>query len=171
MRGEELTKRQTNRIGNYMISVQSLDAHCATLRVMVQKQELKFEETLHIHDFVDIKKQLKNGKKLEEINQMSLLFLKLMVSSISEEKVIVELDELPFKKILRDSEKIKTASSKIVQEVRGLMLVLSKEIAVLIPKTLVETPSSNNQKTVLTKTEEKKEANEKRIKEIFEFKG
>ena len=51
------------------------------------------------------------------------------------------------------------------------MLVLSKEIAVLIPKTLVETPSSNNQKTVLTKTEEKKEANEKRIKEIFEFKG
>ena len=102
---------------------------------------------------------------------MSLLFLKLMVSSISEEKVIVELDELPFKKILRDSEKIKAASSKIVQEVRGLMLVLSKEIAVLIPKTLVETPSSNNQKTVLTKTEEKKEANEKRIKEIFEFKG
>ena len=132
---------------------------------------MKFEETLHIHDFVDIKKQLKNGKKLEEINQMSLLFLKLMVSSISEEKVIVELDELPFKKILRGSEKIKTASSKIVQEVRGLMLVLSKEIAVLIPKTLVETPSSNNQKTVLTKTEEKKEANEKRIREIFEFKG
>ena len=75
---------------------------------------MKFEETLHIHDFVDIKKQLKNGKKLEEINQMSLLFLKLMVSSISEEKVIVELDELPFKKILRGSEKIKTASSKIV---------------------------------------------------------
>lgn len=138
---------------------------------MVQKEELKFEETLHIHDFIDIKKQLKNGKKLEEINQMSLLFLKLMVSSISEEKVIVELDELPFKKILRDSEKIKTAISKIVKEVRGLMLILSKEIAVIIPKTLAEIPSSYNQKTVLIKAEEKKEANDKRIKEIFEFKG
>jgi len=32
---------------------------------MVQKEEYKFEETLHIYDFIDIKKQLKSGKKLE----------------------------------------------------------------------------------------------------------
>jgi len=48
-----------------VITVETLDAQCATLKVMVQKEEYKFEETLHIYDFIDIKKQLKSGKKLE----------------------------------------------------------------------------------------------------------
>lgn len=106
MRGDQLTKRQTNKIRNYVIAVETLDAQCATLKVMVQKEEYKFEETLHIYDFIDIKKQLKSGKKLEQINQMSLLFLKLMISSINDQKVIVDFDQLPFKKIIRDSKKI-----------------------------------------------------------------
>ena len=38
---------------------------CATLRAKVEKGDIKFEETLHIYDFIDIKKQLRNGKELE----------------------------------------------------------------------------------------------------------
>lgn len=69
----------------------------------VERQQERFEETLNIYDFINIKKQLKSGKKLDEINQMSLLFLKLMISAVSDPKMIVELDHLPLKKIIRDS--------------------------------------------------------------------
>jgi hypothetical protein len=56
---------------------------------------------------------------------------------------------------------------KTVAEVRGLMLILSKEIAVIVPKNVAEIPSSYILKTRLAKTEEKKEASDKRIKEVF----
>jgi len=51
--------------------------------------------------------------------------------------------------------------------VKGVILILSKEIAVVVPRTLAEIPLSYNLKPALTKKEENKEANDKCIKEIF----
>lgn len=44
-----------------------------------------------MHDFVSIKQMLKAGKSMEEINQLSLLFLKLMISSAAHAKKLTIL--------------------------------------------------------------------------------
>jgi hypothetical protein len=62
-----------------------------------------FEESVSIYDFFDIKNKLKAGVKLDQINQMSLLFLKLMITSdnLNRSTRVIELYDLPWRKILR----------------------------------------------------------------------
>lgn len=58
----------------------------------------QFEETIHVHDFIDIKQLIKSGKNMQDISHLSLLFLKLMLSSAATSKklVILEGKDLPF---------------------------------------------------------------------------
>jgi hypothetical protein len=58
----------------------------------------RFEETIHVHDFIDIKQLIKAGKTMQDISDLSLLFLKLMISSAAGSKKLVVLEgkDLPY---------------------------------------------------------------------------
>lgn len=58
----------------------------------------RFEETIHVHDFIDIKQLIKSGKSMQDISDLSLLFLKLMISSAAAGKKlgILEGKDLPY---------------------------------------------------------------------------
>lgn len=77
-------------IGAYQVTAEALDNHCNSVKVSVtSKTGLYFEETISIYDLVDVRKKLKQGSSLQEINQMSLLFLKLMLSPGSNNPISV----------------------------------------------------------------------------------
>lgn len=74
----------------------------------INRGEERFEETIHVHDFIDIKQLIKAGKTMQDIADLSLLFLKLMISSTvsSKKSVITEAKDLPYEKIIKEKEKL-----------------------------------------------------------------
>lgn len=78
---DKITNKERVKYQLCDITLTPLDARCNALRIEVQQGEMRFEETISVYDFVDIKKLLRVGKKLKEINEYSLLFVKLMIST------------------------------------------------------------------------------------------
>jgi hypothetical protein len=66
--------------------------------VEISRGQGRFEETIHVHDFIDIKQLIKAGKTMQDIADLSLLFLKLMISTAasSGKLVIMEAKDLPY---------------------------------------------------------------------------
>ena len=98
----KLLEQQSAKIGKYVVTAIALDDRCNSFKVTVKSGENWFEETVGLFDFIDVKKKLREGKKLGEMNGLSLLFLKMMIFSKNEhEDKVVELSEVPWRKIIR----------------------------------------------------------------------
>lgn len=135
--------KESLKYESYEITLTPLDQNCNSLKVEVRKHELYFEETISIYDFVDIKKLIKAGKTMQQINQFSLLFLKLMISTAVQKKklAITEAKDIPFEKLIKRKEDMrKWALSGENNEVKGLFLQVREELFVVIPKLLVNPP-------------------------------
>ena len=110
------------------ITLTALDERCNSLRIEVQHGEMRFEETVSVYDFVDIKKMLRAGKKLKEINEFSLLFVKLMISTGASAKKmqVFSIKDLPLDKVVKGKVEIEAKWGKADQEedVKALALKL-----------------------------------------------
>ena len=96
-----------------------------------------------MYDFIDIKSLLKCGKKVQDINELSLLFLKLMISvAVSTKKIrIIEVKDVPFNKLINKKEGVeKWVKNDEKDEVKGLMLHVKEDLFIIIPKLLVVPP-------------------------------
>jgi hypothetical protein len=107
---DRLVSQQKEQYHGYEICITPLDGRCSSLRVEVGKGDgdEKFEETISIYDFVEIGKLLKSGKSMSEINELSLLFLKLMIAtSLTTKRLkIWRVGEFPYSKLIKQSIKI-----------------------------------------------------------------
>jgi hypothetical protein len=97
------TAREVLRCEPYEIVLTALDEKCNSLRVEVGQGEHRFEETVNVYDFVDIKQLIKAGKTMQDISNYSLLFLKLMISTaVTAKRIsIIEAAGIPFAKLIR----------------------------------------------------------------------
>jgi len=49
------------------------------LKISIKAQTDTYVENISVIDVIDVRKALKEGKKLKNLNQMSLLFIKLII--------------------------------------------------------------------------------------------
>lgn len=105
---DKIANRERIKYQAYEITLTPMDARCNALKIEVGTGDSRFEETISVYDFVDIKKLLRAGKKLKEINEYSLLFLKLMISTgIAARKMeVVRMKDLPYEKVIKDKVEI-----------------------------------------------------------------
>jgi hypothetical protein len=59
-----LTDSALHRVGAYTLEVDSLRPQCSEVRVTLRKEQLCYQETFAIWDFVDPKNRLKEGRSL-----------------------------------------------------------------------------------------------------------
>ena len=105
---DKITNKERLKYQLWDITLTALDARCNALRIEVQQGEMRFEETVSVYDFVDIKKLLRAGKKLKEINDFSLLFVKLMISTgaATKKMQVFMIKDLPFDKVVKEKVEI-----------------------------------------------------------------
>lgn len=88
-----------------------------------------------MQDFVNVKALLKQGQTLQKLNTYSLLFAKLMVSNSYRDQSlsVVELSDLPWRKVLRGEaiQKLKKAGEK--DAITGVGLKLREDLMVILP--------------------------------------
>lgn len=141
---DKITNKERVKYERWEIMVTALDGRCNALRIEVQQGEMRFEETISVYDFVDIKKLLRAGKKLKEINEFSLLFVKLMISTGAANKKmqVFRIKDLPFDKVVKEKVEIEAKWGKADQdeEAKALALKLREDLTLIIPKLIVFPP-------------------------------
>lgn len=141
---DKITSKERVKYQQWELTLTPLDERCNSLRIEVQQGEIRFEETISVYDFVDIKKMLRAGKKLKEINEFSLLFVKLMISTgaAAKKMQVYKIKDLPFDKVVKEKVEIEAKWGKADQDedVKALALKIREDLAIIVPKLIVLPP-------------------------------